>query len=791
MRRCLFLLSLAVLLVTWQTMFSAQAPLSEDEQLLKAARLPTDDKSLLQFFRFRTPNKQDLEKMAEWIARLNSDKFKDREEAAQELTLRGPAAVSSLREAVKDSPLEVRRRIDTILKSIETAQFGGTIGAAARVLAARHTPGAFEALFDFLPHAGEEWAEEEVIAALVQWALAPPHAQPLSQKGEGRVHPYLEAALKDKSALRRAWAVYVLGRSASWDQRQSVRQFLNDADDLVRRRAAEALAGKRAAAQFAERAEADAAFLKTHNIGADEPALLAFLRKRTLSEEDQNRLEQLVRELGNPSFAVRDRASRLLTKEGPPAIAFLKPALQDADLETSRRAARCLEEIRRGPGAALPAAAVRLLTQPPKSREHPSAAAVRVLLAYVPFADDDAVEDEVFAALTQLSVRGPALDPLLHEALRDPMPARRAAAAHVLGRVGTKDHRAGLQRLLDDPVQVVRLRAAQGLLSARDPAGVPKLIALVEEAPPELVWQIEETLYRLAGPKAPTETVGGGGPDNRQLVAKAWMEWWTAHSSRLDLSRYAEGDAPLGLITVCEYDSAQGQAGGQAWEAGRDGKTRWKLSLPQGPMDAQMLPNGRVLIAESNGRRVTERDLAGEIKWEYRPPGNPIAVQRLPNGNTFIATYNNVLEVTPDQKQVYVSNRGPNFYIFSARKLRNGNVVAMTAQGMVVEFDPITNKDIRTIQVAGATGNWCSVEALPGGRYLVATMSTNEVKEIDAQGSTLWTANIPGVFRATRLPNGNTLAASMTTRQVVEIDKTGQRRWEKTCEGRPWSVRYR
>ncbi|MCI0641118.1 MAG: hypothetical protein L0Y70_18740, partial [Gemmataceae bacterium] len=423
MRRFLFLLSLVVLLVVWRTLLPAQAPLSEDEQHLKAARLPTDDKSLLQFFRFRTPNKQDLEKMAEWIARLNSEKFKDREEAAQELTLRGPAAVSSLREAVKDSPLEVRRRIDTILKSIETAQFGGTIGAAARVLAARQTPGAFEALFDFLPQAGEEWAEEEVIASLVQLALAPPHPQPLSQKGEGRnwgVHPYLEVALKDKSAMRRAWAVYVLGRSASWDQRHIVRQFLSDADDLVRRRAAEALAGKRAAAQFAERADADAAFLKTHSIGADEPALLAFLRKRTLSEGDQNRLEQLVRELGSPSFSVRDRASRLLTKEGPPAIAFLKPALLDADLETSRRAARCLEEIRRGPGAALPAAAVRLLAQPPKSKEHPSAAAVRVLLAYVPFADDDAVEDEVFAALTQLSVREPALDPLLHEALRDP-----------------------------------------------------------------------------------------------------------------------------------------------------------------------------------------------------------------------------------------------------------------------------------------------------------------------------------------------------------------------------------
>jgi len=82
-------------------------------------------------------------------------------------------------------------------------------------------------------------------------------------------------------------------------------------------------------------------------------------------------------------------------------------------------------------------------------------------------------------------------------------------------------------------------------------------------------------------------------------------------------------------------------------------------------------------------------------------------------------------------------------------------------------------------------------EALPTGRYLVATMNNSLVREIDVQGKTLWQASFPGVFRATRLPNGHTLVASMTTKKVAELDRNGQVRWEKTCEGRPWGVHWR
>ena len=38
------------------------------------------------------------------------------------------------------------------------------------------------------------------------------------------------------------------------------------------------------------------------------------------------------------------------------------------------------------------------------------------------------------------------------------------------------------------------------------------------------------------------------------------------------------------------------------WEFGPDGKARWKLDRLLGPMDAQVLPSGRVLIAEYQGQ---------------------------------------------------------------------------------------------------------------------------------------------------------------------------------------------
>jgi hypothetical protein len=81
---------------------------------------------------------------------------------------------------------------------------------------------------------------------------------------------------------------------------------------------------------------------------------------------------------------------------------------------------------------------------------------------------------------------------------------------------------------------------------------------------------------------------------------------------------------------------------------------------------------------------------------------------------------------------------------------------------------------------------------MPNGNYLVASMATNSVREIDRKnGQEVWSKQFPGVFRATRLPNGNVIAASMTTKQVAEFDRAGTTRWSITCQGRPWGIHYR
>jgi hypothetical protein len=96
-----------------------------------------------------------------------------------------------------------------------------------------------------------------------------------------------------------------------------------------------------------------------------------------------------------------------------------------------RRAEQCIAEIER-PGAALPLAAVHVLAA------RKPAGAIKALIGYAPFAEDGTVEEEVLAALLSLSKnggqKGQKNDPALLAALADSLPARRAAAAHVLGR---------------------------------------------------------------------------------------------------------------------------------------------------------------------------------------------------------------------------------------------------------------------------------------------------------------------------------------------------------------------
>lgn len=529
-----------------------------------------------------------------------------------------------------------------------------------------------------------------------------------------------------------------------------------------------------------EATEADEAVLKEARVPSDDRSLLVFLRSRSLTDADRRRLERLLRDLGNAAFRVRERAGRALVAFGPPALPFLRQAVNDPDREVSRRAALCIGEIERGRGAALPAAAVRLLVE----RKAPGA--VEALLAYLPFTDDAAVEEEVVGGLTRLTSSEGRVSAAVEAALQDPLPARRSAAAYVIGRFGGPGQRELARRLLRDPDAKVRLRAARGLIAGRDKSAVPTLIALLGEGVPAAVgWQAEESLFRIAGEKGPAVSFGPD-PDSRKKAQDAWAGWWRDQGARVDLGRFEEADRQLGLTLIAELDT------NKVWECGPDGRARWTIANVQGPIDAQMLPGGhRVLIAEHQARRVTERDLQGNVVWEKGVNQSPVSCQRLPNGNTFIATYNSVLEVTRDGKEVFNRNPGPGFFIYGAWKMRNGHIACISAQGQgsVIELDA-NGRTVRTVPVNTNNG-WAGVEALPGDRFLVASTTANKVMEVDARGKVVWEAAVSSAAAATRLPNGHTLVACMDGRRVSEIDRQGKEVWHRATDGRPFHARRR
>jgi hypothetical protein len=525
----------------------------------------------------------------------------------------------------------------------------------------------------------------------------------------------------------------------------------------------------------------DEKLLRDARIAPDGPGLLAFFRERTLTEAQKAKLADLVAKLGDDDFDVREKASADLVKAGRLAVPLLRPAVRSRDAEVARRAADCLSTIEQGNEATLAAAAARVLA----ARKPDGTAAV--LLAYLPNAPDEAVEAAVLAALAGAGLRDGKADAALVAALKDKEAVRRAAAASVVGRASA-DQRKAVLPLLEDADAQVRFSAASALVRTGEKAAVPALIALVEKGTPALAWQAEDFLFRIAGPDVKVPALGPGA--DAAKCRRAWDDWWKDKGARVDFAKLNLEEAERGITLICDVNGGP-RGSGSVWECDRAGKVVWRYDELSGPIDAQVLPGGRVLIAERHANRITERDRKGTVLWEMKTKGAPVSCERLPNGNTFIATESELTEVTRDGKAVY--SHTPQHYVYSASRLRNGHVLYAHNQQGLVEMD-VTGKVVRTVPFAhqgDGGGVWLGVELLPNGRFLIGVYGENKLVEIDAAGKRLWSADVNTAVFPFRLRNGNTLVPSADGNRVIELDRAGKEVWSARSEngGRPFRVR--
>jgi hypothetical protein len=538
------------------------------------------------------------------------------------------------------------------------------------------------------------------------------------------------------------------------------------------------------AAQPASPTAADDQLLAAAQVGTDGPALLAYFRQRTVTAADRQRIEGLIRQLGDPAYAVRERATGDLIAVGLPAVGTLRAAQNDPDFEIARRADRCLERIERVPSAALSAAAARAV-----ARLKP-AGTVPVLLGYLPVADDESVADDVREALAAVAVRDGRADPALEQALDQANAEVRGAAAEALARSGLPAAVNLSRKGLSDGNADVRLRTALALVvHAKDKNAVPPMIHLLGELPPGAGWRIEDVLVRLAGEAAPKVTLGEDAT-LRQKARDAWQEWWTKNGAATDLAKL-DGAPPMLGHTLLVLRDVRGGAG-RIMEIGPDKKELWKIDGLQYPSDAAFVGKDRVLIVEQNSHQVTERDLTGKVIWSKQVM-LPIGVQRLPNGNTFVVCRNQLIELDGRQREVNSYQR-QDYGICGAQRLRSGETVFVLNTGQCVRLDA-KNKEGTTFTIPQRMQpGYGGMEVLPNNHVLV--VQRDGVGEYDGTGGpAVWHAAFTRPTSVQRLPNGNTLVASGNSPAgaVAELDRSGKIVWEyKPPDGfLPWRARRR
>jgi HEAT repeat protein len=774
-----------------------------DEAALKAASLPTTPAGLLDFFRRRTAPIPAADRLADLVRLLGHADPPRRDQATAELIGYGQPAVPALRAVVNNADdHEAASRARTCLQAIEGASGAALTQSSIRLLAAQRPSGTVEVLLAYLPIAEDDQVVTQIQNALLAIGLT-----------EGKIEESLRRALADPVPVRRAVAATVLahiGGDAGFalvrpllkDPRPSVRLRVamslvenNDADavpiliDLLAdlppelQREAEdyltALAGEWAITTpqgtdaLSRQLRRDLWLAWWRSI--DGALLLKELHQRTLPDNDRARVLALLGKLDSEKQEEREKASEELQTVGPRGIPLLRHALARATPRQKPLLAACLEVLERDALPRLPAATPRLLAlRRPKET-------LSSLLAYVPDADNPDVIAQMEQLIGKLGFSEGRPDPLLEKALQGPVGARRAVAGMLLLHLGGPAHRQQVRKLLHDTDPEVRLRLGLELASRGEREAMPVLIALLAELPASQGWEIEEYLASLAGDSAPTTWLG---PDlqARQSCSRAWAQWWQQNGQQIDLAR-VQRESAQGLLLVLESFNPTTRHGSVS-EMDRAGKVLWKLGNLVYPVDAQVLPGQRVLVAEQSRNAVTERDLTGKVLWEQQVQG-PFHVRRLPNGNTFIGASQQLVEIDSHGKQVFHYRRG-NETILAAQRLRDGQVALVTYQGAYVRLDR-TGKEVKSYRIPhNATTGINGGEVLSGDRVLIATYSNGKVTEYDSDGQPHWEASVPMPGALTRLANGHTLVTSAGSR-IVELDRSGRIVNEiKDLPVRPW-----
>jgi len=484
----------------------------------------------------------------------------------------------------------------------------------------------------------------------------------------------------------------------------------------------------------------DSTFLKNNGIRPTAEGLVAYFKGMKDTPEVRKRIAELMRQLGDEEFDVREKAAAEIVKAGLVASAALRKGVESDDPEIRMRSRTLLVQMEGGLSSRLFLAALR------KTEEIKPPGVIPLLLEILPLCENEYTFDAASRALCAVTRTEDA--PLLRKSLSHHSEGIRETAAVALGRLLGEESIEALNRLLNDRSGRVRLAAAKALGNLGQRQCLETLGQLLKSE--QLRIRLNSYLFLRGLTKNDIPFVAYETPEKRAEMAKAWEEWITGPGKTAPLHFPVSDAKPiLGRTLVCLYGK------NKVVEFDASGKKSFEHDV-RSPWGVQGLPNGHRLIAGCTSKEVIEFDANGKEIWKKSGlPGNPMSVRRLKNGCTLIACagVQKVIEVDPAGKTVWEVSVAS--HLTDAQRLENGNtLICLYQDGKVVEVDR-SGKEVWNVE--GQTGA-VSANRIENGNTLIALHSSGKVVEVDSNGKEVWVLDgLKMPCEAQRLPDGTTL----------------------------------
>ena len=473
-------------------------------------------------------------------------------------------------------------------------------------------------------------------------------------------------------------------------------------------------------------------FLAAHGRTATAESISTFLESLAPTSESaltqQKRLANLLAQLGDPDFQVRERAFQQIALATEMPTRALKRAAGSSDPEVQWRVKLLLKQAEKRARKNTVEGVIETVARIVANRE--ITGTTKAMFATFEFVDDQ----RTIAALSEaIMTTATAADLSQAEhALTSAQPHVRDLGVKLYVSISKSDAVPKLEEIArEDASSQVQLAAATELANLGERTALPELIRLLEVK--ELSLRVKAVRVLRALTRQKFKYIAYSSEQDRIAAIERWREWKDGPGNKAELTFPLKlGYGFVGKILIGDYGN------NKVIEVDIDGNELWSAPLKHA-WDCQGLPNGHRLASSYSERRIIEFNADGNKIWEQKNiPGNAMGFDRLQNGNT---------------------------------------LVACSSANRVIEY----SRENEIVWEASIQGRPVDVQRLENGNTLVALESSkdgNKVVEVNADGDEVWQHKNNSPLTAERLENGNTLIASSGGKNVVEVTPDGEVVWE-------------